>query len=405
MNCDYYDRGVCHSCSAMGIPVAIQRATKAARARAAVDPAAGSDGVRWLEPFGGPEADFRNKAKMVVGGTVLAPTLGILDPEHQGVDLRGCGILLPGLRAVQPVLADFITLAGLVPYDVATRRGELKHVITTESPDGELMVRFVLRSTEALPRIRKHLDALLAAAPRIRVVTANLHPTHAAVLEGEEELVLTEQAALPMRVNELLLSLPPRSFFQTNTPVAAALYRQATEWADKAIEPVETADPRALISTGGRHRIVDLYCGVGGFGLALAAPGCEVVGVETSEEAIEAANSIAASHGLNARFTAGDAREWLPDPASGTASRPADLVVVNPPRRGLGPELCATLDASGVPTIIYSSCNPDTLARDLALMPAYRVLEARLFDMFPETEHLEVMILLERIGNGSRDGI
>jgi len=373
MDCAYFDAGVCHSCASIGLPIPVQRASKFERARQAVRVAERMREAAWLPTFGGPESGFRNKAKMVIGGSADAPTLGILDAGQRGVDLRECGILLPGLRAVQPALAAFITLARLVPYDVRARRGELKHIITTESPDGELMVRFVLRSTESLARIRKHLPALLRAAPGIRVVTANIHPTHSAVLEGAEEVVLTEQSALPIRMNGLELRLPPRSFFQTNTGVAAALYRQASEWTAR-LAPAPA-------------RIVDLYCGVGGFALSLAGEGREVIGVETSEDAIEAARATAERNGVAAAFTAGDARHWV---------GAADLVVVNPPRRGLGPELTATLEHSSVPIVLYSSCNPDTLARDLELMPSYRAVEARCFDMFPQTEHLEVMVLLER---------
>jgi len=412
VDCAYFDTGACHSCTTIAMPISLQRATKFERARAAVSVAERERPAAWLPLFGGGETDFRNKAKMVVGGTVDAPTLGILDRELRGVDLRECRILLPGLREVQPALAAFIALARLVPYDVGARRGELKHVITTESPDGELMVRFVLRSTEALPRLRKHLPVLLREAPRIRVVTANIHPTHAAVLEGAEEIVLTEEAALPMRVNDLELRLPPRSFFQTNTEVAAALYRQARDWADRTLgasprialaSAGETREPGARLpltpaSHRDRKRIVDLYCGVGGFGLSLAGEGREIIGVEASEDAIEAARATAQSNRIEATFEAGDAREWLPAPeeAAGGKTAAPDLVIVNPPRRGLGAELSTTLERSGVPALLYSSCNPETLARDLALMPSYRAVEARCFDMFPQTEHLEVMVLLER---------
>jgi len=380
VECEYFERGECRSCTAMGVPIARQRAAKQERAIAAVAAARDAADVRWLEPFGGPEADYRNKAKMVVGGTVDAPTLGILDQAQHGVDLRGCGIMTPGLRAAMPALAAFVTTAGLTPYDVPSRRGELKHLLVTESPDGELMVRFVLRSTEPLPRLRKHLSGLLAALP-IRVATANILPMHAAVLEGEEEHPLTADTTLPMRLDAMTLRLPPRSFFQTNTAVAAALYRQAADWADHVLTP----SPHP-------HRVVDLYCGVGGFALALAGPGRSVLGIEASAEAITAAKTTASEAGMrDTAFLTGDATEWLT-----TAGDTPDLVVVNPPRRGLGDRLTATLEASGVASIIYSSCNPQTLARDLAAMPAYRPVEARLFDMFPQTHHLEVMVLLER---------
>src|SRR5690606_6847817 len=132
-----------------------------------------------------------------------------------------------------PTLAAFITQANLTPYDVPGRRGELKHLLITQAPDGELMVRFVLRSQEPISRIRKHLPSLLAALPQIRVASANLLPEHKAVLEGGVEIPLTEQSALPVRMNDVTLYLRAQSFFQTNTPVAAALYRQARAWVDE----------------------------------------------------------------------------------------------------------------------------------------------------------------------------
>ena len=103
---------------------------------------------------------------MVVGGTVDAPTLGILDRDLAGVDLRDCGLHSPGLTSALGGIADWIRDAGLTPYDVATRSGELKHVLLTESPDGELMLRLVMRSTALEARVRSRLPALRAARAR-----------------------------------------------------------------------------------------------------------------------------------------------------------------------------------------------------------------------------------------------
>src|SRR5690606_37442405 len=113
---------------------------------------------------------------MVVGGTADTPALGILDPTQHCVDLTGCGILAPGLRAAFEPIKAFISRAKIVPYDVPARRGELKYVLLTESADGKLMLRFVLRSTEALGRMQKHLSGLLADLPQAAVVTANILP-------------------------------------------------------------------------------------------------------------------------------------------------------------------------------------------------------------------------------------
>jgi 23S rRNA (uracil747-C5)-methyltransferase len=372
MQCSYFDAGVCRSCTLMGQPYEEQLAGKDRHARHLL---ADHADLRWLPPVPSRESGYRNKAKMVVGGTVAAPTLGILDPRGAGVDLRECGLTSPGLQAAMPALADFVTRAALSPYDVPAHRGELKNLLVTESPDGELMVRFVLRSQEPVARIRKHLPSLRAALPALTVASANILPEHKAVLEGDREIPLTTATTLTMRVNGLDLHLRPQSFFQTNTEIAAALYRQAQHWVDD-LAPAT---------------VWDLYCGVGGFALHCAGPGRDVTGIEVSTEAIVSARLSARDAGLDrTRFEAGDATAFA------LAHDAPDLVIVNPPRRGIGAELSGWLEASDVRHVVYSSCNAVSLARDLAAMPSLRPVAGRVLDMFPQTAHYEVMVLLER---------
>ncbi|GGO84206.1 23S rRNA (uracil(747)-C(5))-methyltransferase [Nocardioides phosphati] len=381
LTCHHFDAGRCGSCALLRTPYADQLAAKQADVeRLLLDVA---PGVEWLPPVASAEAGFRNKAKMVVTGTSAAPTLGILAPPGSaaaqagevGIDLRDCALHTPGLVAAMDTIAAFVDRAGLAPYDLGTRRGELKHVIATESPDGELMVRFVLRSQEPVARIRKHLPWLLESLPAATVVSVNLQPEHKAVLEGEREIVLVGET-LTMRINGLPLHLRPQGFFQTNTAMAAALYAQAAAWIDEAAPA----------------RVLDLYCGVGGFALHAARVGSSpaVTGVEISADAVAAARRTAGELGLDdARFLTGDATamaDLLPE---------ADLVVVNPPRRGIG-DLAALLDGSTVRDVVYSSCNAVSLARDLAAMPSLRPVRARLLDMFPHTGHYEVVVHLTR---------
>ncbi|NYI46272.1 23S rRNA (uracil747-C5)-methyltransferase [Nocardioides aromaticivorans] len=382
LDCAHFTAGECRSCAWLGRVYDDQLAAKLAATRALVD----APGLVWEPPVASRPEGFRNKAKMVVAGTADAPTLGILDPRGGGVDLRDCALHTPGIVAALPLLAELVTRAGLTPYDVSSdlpvsQRGELKHVLVTESPDGELMVRLVLRSTAVEARVRKHLPWLRERLPAVRVLTVNVQPDHRAVLEGEREVVLTEADTLPMRLPGdagITLHLRPRSFFQTNTDVAAALYREAVAW---------TADlaPR---------RVLDLYCGVGGFALHLAAPGRQVTGIEISADAIASAERSRDEAGLpgDIRFSVGDATA----PEHAGLLRDADLVVVNPPRRGLGSELALRIEDSGVPHLLYSSCNPETLARDLADLASYTPVRGRLLDMFPQTPHAEVLVLLQR---------
>lgn len=385
MRCAYYDAGVCRSCTSMGTPYADQLAAKHAQVQELVPAEA------WLPPYASAESGFRNRAKMVVGGEPGDIRLGILDDSGSVADLRHCGLYESALARILPSVAEFVSRAGLRPYDVRARSGELKYVHVTVSPDAEFMVRFVLRSEGQLGRLHRHLPDLVDLVPGVRVVSVNLLPEHKAVLEGDVERPLTHETALPMRLGEVTLWLRPRSFFQTNTAVARALYDQAHEWVTEMLTHPATdlAEPRT-----GHPDVLDLYSGVGGFALHLAAPARRVVGVELSADAVESARRSAADRPGETVFEAADATAYAlalqPDEVPG-------VVVVNPPRRGVGPQLAAWLERSGVPTVLYSSCNPHTLARDLAAMPSLRPVRARVFDMFPQTEHCEVLALLRRV--------
>jgi 23S rRNA (uracil747-C5)-methyltransferase len=373
MLCSHFEAGRCRSCAWLGSPYGVQLLEKREQVEALL---AGHPGLAWLPPVASAQLGVRNKAKMVVTGTVAEPVLGILGPTGAGVDLRDCPLHTAGIRAALPVLAELTTRAALTPYDVPSRRGELKYLLVTESPDAELMVRFVLRSQEPLARIRKHLPWLREALPAMAVASVNLQPEHKAILEGDREIPLTDRRTLRMRVAGIDLHLRPQSFFQTNTAMAAELYTRARAW----------------VAEIGPTSVWDLYCGVGGFALSLAAPGRSVTGVEISREAVASAERSRDEAGLgDVRFEVGDATAY----ALAADSSP-DLVVVNPPRRGIGPELAGWLEGSGVRHVLYSSCNARTLAQDLVAMPSLRPVRGQLLDMFPNTSHYEVLTLLER---------
>ncbi|WP_311472911.1 23S rRNA (uracil(747)-C(5))-methyltransferase [uncultured Actinomyces sp.] len=429
--CPLHRSGSCRSCPHQDLPLADQLARKHARVASVLARARVPDGV-WLDPVASAPSRFRNKAKMVVCGTASAPVLGILGPDGRGVDLRRCPLHLREIERALPVLARAVARLRIRPYDVAARRGELKHVLVTASPDGDLMVRWVLRSDRHEAALRAELPRLREELGTLAVMSVNLQPVHQAIIEGEEERILTDdspdgdrllmrlrlgddgarradagRAGRPGRTGrggragpgaagvgrpgpsgrsrELPLLLPTRSFFQTNTAVAEALYTTAAAWAADLGEEAE---------------VWDLFCGVGGFALALAGAdegadgGRRVLGVEVSAPAIAGARRAAALMGLSAgrvRFEAGDAR--VLDPGRGAAP---DLLVVNPPRRGIGAGLAGRIEASGVRRVLYSSCNPQSLARDLGAMPSLSVRRARLFDMFPHTDHAEVLVELVR---------
>lgn len=352
--------------------------TKAQRAAVAL-----STEVQWLPPLASRETQFRNKAKMVAGYSVDGGplVLGILRADGSVQELVQCPLYQPEIHQAWPAIYAWLKQLQIAPYLLSTRRGELKYAVLFAA-DSQLMLRLVLRSKAEVDRIRKYASELYKLLPNLRVLSVNLQPEAKAILEGEQELVLSADSDLPIQLNGLTLYLRPQSFFQTNTDLASALYQQASEW---------------LVQTSAQ-RVLDLFCGVGGFALhaAKVLPEAQVLGVELSAEAVRAATRSAEQAGFcNVRFLAGDAL------ALARAQPAMDCWIVNPPRRGLGAALCAQIEAAAPRHLIYSSCNLDSLVRDLACLGSYQPLQARVLDLFAHTTHFEVIVRLEHRG-GSR---
>ncbi|PLM43472.1 23S rRNA (uracil(747)-C(5))-methyltransferase RlmC, partial [Klebsiella michiganensis] len=254
MHCALYDAGRCRSCQWLELPVSQQLADKMADLRALL---ADAPVAEWCAPVCGPESGFRNKAKMVVSGSVERPLLGMLHRDGAPEDLTDCPLYPQSFAPVFAALKPFIARAGLTPYNVARRRGELKYILLTESRlDGGMMLRFVLRSETKLAQLRAALPELQALLPQLQVITANIQPVHMAIMEGEREIFLTDQQALAENFNGVPLWIRPQSFFQTNPAVASRLYATARDWVRQL--PV--------------NHMWDLFCGVGGFGLHSATP-------------------------------------------------------------------------------------------------------------------------------------
>lgn len=374
MQCALYDAGRCRSCQWIEQPVSSQLSAKMNDLKNLLT---GLAVAEWCAPVSGPEKGFRNKAKMVVSGSVEKPILGMLQRDGTAQDLTECPLYPHAFVPVFAALKPFIARAGLTPYNVARKRGELKYLLLTESQqDGGMMLRFVLRSEAKLAQLRAVLPALQVQLPQLKVISANIQPVHMAILEGEKEIFLTEQQALAENFNNVPLWIRPQSFFQTNPTVASALYATARDWV------------RALSVT----HMWDLFCGVGGFGLHCATADMRLTGIEISPEAIACATQSAQVLGLqNLRFQALDSTRF----AIEQEDIPT-LVLVNPPRRGIGEALCHYLSQMAPRYIIYSSCNAASMAKDLRLLPGYRIERIQLFDMFPHTAHYEVLTLLVR---------
>ena len=328
------------------------------------------------------ELGYRNKGKYVVaGGVGGALVLGAYEPRtHAVVDTIGCRVVAPSIdRAARRVRAT-LAASGLAPYDETTRTGVLRHVVVRADPAGAVLVCVI--TTGAADR-----DALVPLATcllgdGIAGVTraVNDRPTGAIFdpTAGPPEL-LAGAGHLLEQIGDAALELGASAFFQVNRDQALRLYG---DLADAACAGPDTS-------------ALDLYCGVGGITFVLAARGARVLGLESHAGAVATATRAAEAAGLSprARFTRADAASL-----AALAPEDLDLVVVNPPRKGLDADTRAALAALAAPTIAYVSCGPESLARDLVDLArvGYRAELVRAYDFMPGTAQVETLVVLKR---------
>ncbi len=378
--CPYFNARKCQSCEWIDQPYASQIHQKETHLRALLSPIFSGKSV--LEPTltSAPKA-FRNRAKLSVTGTLSAPIIGLTggaDDLDAGQELLACPIHHPKLNTMIQAMPHFIREARLEPYRISERAGELKGLILYYSPESnEMYLRFILRSQECVARLTKFLPSIRAQFPELTCVTANIQPVPHAILEGELEIYLTEQKTIAHVIEGVALRLAPRAFVQTHFSAAEKLYRTAAEW----------------ISETGAKRMVELYCGQGAFSFVAASKLEKSLGIEINPEAVETARATAKTLGLShLEFLAMDAQSVAREAIAFTP----DLVLVNPPRKGLqkGVELVRTIHPRW---FIYSSCSAESLAEDLKkLVTHYIPVRCQIFDFFPHTSHFETLILLKR---------
>ncbi|MGL5250903.1 MAG: 23S rRNA (uracil(747)-C(5))-methyltransferase RlmC [Enterovibrio sp.] len=377
MQCEFFLQGHCHSCERCQMPYSQQIALKD---KEITEQFAALPKLSWLAPVTSDPVAFRNKAKMAVLGTKKQPILGIYTRAGSSVSLVRCPLYSPSMQAVLTYLQTWIRDAKLTPYDVRAKAGEIKYVLLTQSASsGEMMLRLVLNSEASVPKVACNLPTLKAKFPQITVISANIQPVHMARLEGDKEIFLTDAQSLLERFNDVPLVIRPKSFFQTNPKVAERLYATAREW-------VRELAPSSMW---------DLFCGVGGFALHCAGPKTAVTAIEIEPEAVASAQQSAALMGIdNIDFAALDLTKF-----SVEKGNLPQLILVNPPRRGLGAHLCAQLESVAPAYILYSSCNLPSMLTDLAHLSRYQPCKAQWFDMFAHTQHAEVLCLLQRVSD------
>ena len=343
-----------------------------------------TDGTAAIHPS--PQtARYRNKAIFAVDTVEGKPAFGFYRPRtHTLVPVGDCLLQSEeSLRAARAV-TEFMEVHGIPAYDEQTGKGIVRHIFWRESRRGDAVLCIV--AARGFGSLTGALTSFLREqCPFLTGIVLNINKTRGnTVLAGEfYPLWGTQTVTETLCGNEF--EVAPQAFLQINPPQAEALYQKALAYATEG-----TAGEPA-----GNALVLDLYCGAGTVSLCLASRFRKVIGAEIVPQAIENAKENAERNGIeNVEFICADAAE-IADRLCGEGLRP-DAVVVDPPRKGLAESVVRDIAAMKPDRVVYISCNPSTLARDVERFCAlgYRMITAEAYDMFPRTSHVETVVLL-----------
>ena len=321
----------------------------------------------------------RSKAKFAVFTQQNELTFGFFHSDGTPRELELCPLHADGINSLLPGLREILNKYKIIPYDLKTKTGELKYFLLSKSAGkdtSEFLLRFVLRSKESLDRLKKATVDMMAMSSEIKVITANIQPIHQAIIEGDEEIVLTNDLVIIHQFDEFKLALGARSFFQVTPEIAQRLYGAVAD----------------SVSLDAPASLIDLYCGVGAFSFYASRYCPDITGVEISKEAIDCAKKSVLINKSPIDFIAMDVEEYLRK-----FPKKFEAVLVNPPRRGLNSTIIKMIEGIAPQFIYYSSCNALTMARDYSeLSVHYNIVSLQIFDMFPYTSHYETLMCLVR---------
>ena len=322
---------------------------------------------------------YRNKTTLPVGGEKGRPVMGFYAPRsHRIVEIDRCLIAREeSNRAAQTVRA-WMEKFGVAPYDEATRQGVVRHVMSRVSRAGKIMA-VVVAAAPALPHERELTAMVRSALPALHSLYLNINRRGDNVILGAENRLLFGESRLTDTLCGFQYALSPLSFFQVNPVQTEKLYGLALDFAGLT----------------GQETVADLYCGAGTISLLLARKARRVIGIEVVPEAIEDARENARENGVeNVEFHAAAAEALLPRLVA-QGLRP-DVVVLDPPRKGCEETVLNAIAQATPQRVVYVSCDPATLARDLRFLTArgYRAEACQCVDMFCYTGHVETVVKL-----------
>ena len=325
---------------------------------------------------------YRNKAQYPVSVKKGRAYAGFFRAgSHDVVETGRCMILPEESDAVKDIVVDYANQYKVMPYDEKNHKGLLRHIyVRRGAVSGQVLVCLVLNGRR-LPKAEVLIE-WLKKVPGFTTLVVSVNTKVGNAVLGEEFITLYGPGYIEDTLCGLNFRLSPRSFYQVNHHQAQRLYEAAIQWAE--ITKNDT--------------VLDLYCGVGTITLAMAKAAGKVIGVEVIPQAVEDAKDNAQRNGItNAEFFCGDAGQAALELEKQGIK--ADVVVVDPPRKGLNGDTIEALYRFSPRRIVYVSCDPATLARDVALLKGrgYHLKDAIAADLFPRCAHVESIAVLEKI--------
>ncbi|KGX90214.1 RNA methyltransferase [Pontibacillus halophilus JSM 076056 = DSM 19796] len=325
---------------------------------------------------------YRNKVQIPVGQDGDGLKAGFYQKRsHNIIDMDQCIIQDEHNDRMVEAVRRIAEKHGISAYDEESHRGTIRHIMSrTGQATGEIMVVIVTK-TKKLPHQEEIINEIVETFPNVKSIVHNVNNKRTNVILGEQTNVIYGDKYIHDKIGDVEFKISPKSFYQVNPVQTKTLYDQALKYADLK----------------GHETVVDAYCGIGTISLFLAQQAKQVYGVEIIADAVNDAKKNAKhNHIENAEFVVGEAENvfpWWKD----QGLRP-DVVVVDPPRKGCDENLLNAMIEVKPEKIVYVSCNPSTLARDLRILEdgGYETQEVQPVDMFPQTSHVECVTWLKR---------
>ena len=365
----------CGGCPLLALPYREQLAQKQARLQELLGGFAPVKAVQGMaEPL-----HYRNKA-IASFATQRGKLVCGLYAEGTHRVLPGADCLLQEeiLNKTLAAVLDAARACRWTAYDEDRGTGLLRHTVLRSSGDGKVLVTLVTPGPD-LPGSKNFCTALRKKAPWVVSIVQNINPTRSSAVLGSREKTLYGPGFVLDTLCGTQFAISSRSFYQVNRTQTEVLYKKALE----------------LAKLTGLETVIDAYCGIGTIGLCAAPLAKQVIGVERNPAAVKDAAANARRNKIaNARFVCADATEWMAA-AAGEGLHP-DVVFLDPPRAGSTPECIAAVNKMKPRRVVYVSCDPETLARDVAAFTrlGWRAAKFCPVDLFPQTKHVETVVLL-----------